>query len=67
MQTITNISVETGKECKVDVEILHETLEMLPANIYLDLFRRMHIKIYGYPAYVAWNGGCCGTIEDKSE
>lgn len=66
MGTITNITAEMGEECKVDVNILHETLEKLPADKYLELFRKMQEKIYGYPAYAAWNSGC-GAIEDKTE
>lgn len=68
MQTIKNIIAETGEECKVDVDVLHETLEKLPAAIYIDLFHKMQTKIYGYPAFTSWNGGCgCGPIEDKPE
>lgn len=68
MGTVTNITAEMGEECKVDVDILHETLEKLPADKYLSLFRKMHEKIYGYSIYAAWNGGCgCTPIEEKQE
>lgn len=66
MDIITNISVEMGEKCKVDVEILHESLLKLPTEKYLDLFKKMYGKIYGYQPFVNF-GGCCGTIEDKSE
>ena len=70
MGTITNISVEMGKECKVDVNILHKTLERLPADMYLDLFHKMQMKIYGYPSLAGRNSGCscsgtCGEQEEK--
>lgn len=65
METIKNITAETGEECKVDVEVLHETLTRLPANIYFELYRKMYEKIYGMPPFLAAGGGCCGTIGDN--
>lgn len=64
---VKQIMAELGEECKVDVDILHETLLQLPAEKYLDLFKKIHEKIYGYPPFIAWNncGGACGTIEDE--
>ncbi len=66
MGTVTNITVEMGEECKVDVNILHKTLEKLPADMYLDLFHKMQMKIYGYPPFPNFGiNGCCGTVEDN--
>lgn len=64
---VTKILAEaSGDVCKVDVDVLHKTLLELPAEKYLDLFEKMHEKIYGYPPFMGWgSGGCCGTIEDK--
>lgn len=67
METIKNITAETGEECKVDVEVLHETLTRLPAKIYFELYRKMYEKIYGMPPFLAMGGGCCGTIGDSRE
>lgn len=67
MQTIKKIIVEAGEECNIDVDVLHETLSKLPAEMYLDLFKKMQMKIYGYPAFSGWGGGCAGTLEDKTE
>ncbi len=66
---IKRILADAGEECEVNVEELHDKIiSQLPAEMYLDLFHKMQEKIYGYPAYAAWNGGCnCGTIEDKAE
>lgn len=64
MQTIKNITAEVGEECRVDVDILHDALTKLPAEMYLNLYRKMHMNIYGYPPIVNW-GGCCGTIEEN--
>lgn len=60
MVMIKSIVAEAGEECKVDIDILHETLKQLPADMYIDLFRKMQEKIYGYPAYQA-NCNCSGT------
>ena len=67
METIKNITAETGEECKVDVEVLHESLTKLPAKIYFELYRKMYEKIYGLPPFLAMGGGCCGTIGDSQE
>lgn len=68
MGTVTNITAEMGEECKIDVDILHNTLEKLPADMYLDLFHKMQMKIYGYPAFSNFGiNGHCGTLEDKPE
>lgn len=66
MKTIKNISIELGEECKVDVDILYKTLSKLPAEIYLELCRKMHMNIYGYP-HVTNCGGCCGAIGESKE
>lgn len=66
MLTVKNITAETGEECKIDVDILHNTLTKLPAEMYLNLYRKMHMNIYGYPPVVNW-GVCCGTVEEKPE
>lgn len=60
--TITNITAEMGEECNVDVNVLHETLEKLPAEMYLKLFHKMQTKIYRYFSPFA-NCGCT-TLED---
>lgn len=59
----------SGEACEVDVDGLHKILLGLPAEKYLDLFRKIHEKIYGYSPYVNWGGGgCCGTIgSDQTE
>lgn len=67
METIKRITAEIGEECKVDIEMLHETLIKLPAKMYLELYRKMYEKIYGLPPYLGFNGGCCGTIGDDRE
>lgn len=68
MGTVTNITAEIGEECKVDVDVLHDTLAKLPADMYIDLFHKMQAKIYGYPAFPSFNGGCCcSAVEDKLE
>jgi hypothetical protein len=42
MENIINIVVEAGTEpCDVDVGVLHETLLQLPAEKYIELYRRM--------------------------
>lgn len=64
MLTVKNITAEAGEECKIDVDILHNTLAKLPAEMYLNLYRKMHMNIYGYPPVANW-GGCCGTVEEK--
>lgn len=64
MVTIKNITAEAGEECRIDVDILYNTLAKLPAEMYLNLYRKMHTNIYGYPLVVNW-GGCCGTVEEK--
>ncbi|MCI9201538.1 MAG: hypothetical protein HFI03_14375 [Lachnospiraceae bacterium] len=64
MKTIKNIIAESGEDCRVDLDIMHESLTKLPAEMYLNLYRKMHTNIYGYPPVVNW-GGCCGTVEEK--
>lgn len=64
MKTIKNIIAESGEDCRVDLDIMHESLTKLPAEMYLNLYRKMHMNIYGYPQVANW-GGCCGTIEEK--
>ncbi len=64
MKTIKNIIAESGEDCRVDLDIMHESLTKLPAEMYLNLYRKMHMNIYGYPPIANW-GGCCGTIEEK--
>ena len=45
-RNIKRIVVESGTEpCDVDVNMLHETLLALPAEIYLKLFQMMKAKI----------------------
>ncbi len=64
MQTIKHIKVEMGEECRIDVDMLHDGLIKLPAEMYLDLYRKMHMNIYGYPPITNF-GGCCGTYEEN--
>lgn len=45
------IKVALEEECKVDVDILHDTLLKLPAEKYLDLYKRMYAKIYRFPLF----------------
>lgn len=66
METVKSISVDLGEECKVNADILHNALIKLPAEIYLELFRKMHMNIYGYPLVTNW-GGCCGTVGKNKE
>ncbi len=65
MKTIKNIIAESGEDCRVDLDIMHESLTKLPAEMYLNLYRKMHTNIYGCPPPVVNWGGCCGTIEEK--
>lgn len=66
MKTIKNIIAESGEDCRVDIDIMHESLTKLPAEMYLNLYRKMHMNIYGYPPVVNW-GGCCVSAEEKPE
>ena len=67
METIKHITAEAGEECKVDIEMLHETLTKLPAKMYFELYRKMYEKIYGLPPFWGFNGGCCGTLGDAQD
>lgn len=60
---VKEIKAEMGEECKVDVNILHETLLKLPAEKYIDLYHKMQAKILGEP-YFACN---CGTPITENE
>jgi len=64
MVTIKHIIAEAGEECNVDIDVLHDTLLKLPAEMYLNLYQKMHMRIYGYPPIMNY-GGCCGTIGEK--
>jgi len=65
MQTIKHIKGEYGEECKVDVDMLHDDLTKLPAEMYLKLYHKMQEKVLGYPPYFCG----CGTpiAEEKTE
>ena len=65
MKMLKMLSGEYGEECKIDIELLHESLLHLPAEKYLDLFRKMQMKIYGYPSLAEFGG--CGVISEESE
>ena len=65
MKTIKAIMAEMGDECEVDINLLHETLLKLPAETYLELYKKMYAKIYGYPPFLGFNGGCCGTLGEE--
>lgn len=67
METVKKITAEVGEECKVDIDVLHETLTKLPAKMYFELYRRMYEKIYGLPPFLGFNGGCCGTLGEGQE
>lgn len=45
MGTIKRITAESGEECMVDVEILHDTLLKLPASLYIELYRLMQLEM----------------------
>lgn len=62
MQTIKNITAEIGEECRVDVDMLHDALTKLPAEIYLKLYHKMQVKVLGYPGFY---GGCATIAEDE--
>jgi len=65
---IKRILAEAGEEdCEVDVEILHETLLKLPAEKYFELYKKIYAKIYGYPPFLGFSSGCCGTIGEKED
>ncbi len=66
MKTIKNIIAESGEDCRVDIDIMHESLTKLPAEMYLNLYRKMHMNIYGYSPIANW-GGCCGTLGDTED
>ena len=63
METIKRITVEVGEECNVDIDILHDNLSKLPAEMYLKLFHKMQIKMYSNPIFTDWNGRR-STLED---
>jgi len=66
VQTVKNITVELGEECKIDVDMLHDTLVKLPAEMYLKLYHKMQVKVLGYPGFY---GGCSTPLmeEEKTE
>lgn len=46
MNNIISMTVQTGTEpCKVDVEVMHETLLQLPAEKYLELYHMMKDRV----------------------
>ena len=69
---IKRILADVGDACEVNVDELHDRIiSQLPAEKYLDLFHKMQTKIYGYPTYTAWNGGCgcsgaCGKPDEEN-
>ncbi len=64
METIKNITVERGEDCRVNIDMLEENLAKLPTAAYIELYHKMQTRLYGYPNF----GGCCGTIgESKSD
>lgn len=61
--TVKNITAEMGEDCNVDVDILHDILSKLPAEMYLKLYHKMQRKVLGEPYW-----GCnCGTPITESE
>lgn len=66
MRTTKTIIGESGEDCKVDIDILHEGLLGLPAELYLKLYHKMQENVLGYAPF--YNGYCVpATIEDKPE
>lgn len=63
---VKRIVADMGEECEVDVDILHETLLKLPAEKYLELYKKIYTNIYGYPPLVNY-GGCCGIIGEETK
>lgn len=63
MMTTKTIIGECGEDCKVDVDILHEGLLGLPAELYLKLYHKMQEKVMSY-SYI---GACCATIGEEKE
>lgn len=50
---IVRIQAEIGSEpCGVDMDILHETLLMLPADLYIELYRKMQKKMEKTPIVI---------------
>lgn len=66
MRTTKTIIGESGEDCKVDIDILHEGLLGLPAELYLKLYHKMQEKVLGYPPFY---NGCCTplSIEDTED
>ncbi|MDE5966527.1 MAG: hypothetical protein K2G89_06815 [Lachnospiraceae bacterium] len=65
METLKTIQVEMGEECKIDIDILHDALAKMPAEMYLKLYHKMQEKVVGYPYW-----GACGapiTTENETE
>ncbi len=64
VRTTKTIIGECGEDCKVDIDILHEGLLGLPAELYLKLYHKMQEKVIGFPYYA----GCCAPaiIENES-
>lgn len=63
MITTKTIIGERGEDCKVDVDILHEGLLGLPAELYLKLYHKMQEKVMSY-SYI---GACYAPISEESE
>ena len=64
MQTIKRILADAGEECEIDVDVLHETLSKLPAEMYLELYYRMQKKVTGYSPFYH---SCCAPMEVGKE
>lgn len=63
---VKRIMAELGDECEVNVDVLHETLLKLPAEKYIELYKKMYAKIYRYPLDIcAQNTNLCQNIETK--
>lgn len=65
MQTIKNIIVETGEECKIDLDVMHEALCKLPAELYVGLYHKMQTKILGYPYLYSCGSGISTTEQEQ--
>ncbi len=64
VRTIKNITAEEGEECNVDVDMLHDGLAKLPAELYLKLYHKMQVKVLGYPGFY---GGCGAPITEEEK
>lgn len=67
--TVRKITADLGDACEVDVDVLHDRIiSQLPAEIYIGLFQRMQMKIYGCAGFPNYVGNyCAGSCGDSVE